>query len=96
MGKKPDIQGFFISGVVGTLMLIFFIIIGGMFFNAMKESSPNEQTKELIEAQENNFWNGVNMWVLITGIAGTIGFGFLVFNIVKWAIEEFGGGYVSL
>ncbi len=96
MGKQPDISGFFISGLVGTLMLIFFIIVGGMFFNAMKESSPNEQTQELIEEQENNFWSGVNTWILITGIAGTIGFGFLVFNIVKWIIEEFGGGYVSL
>ena len=91
MGRKPDVQGFLVGGIVGTAMLIFFVVIGGIFFDALKESSPNEQTKELIEEQENNFWSGVNIWILLTGIAGTIVLFFIIYKFIIWAIGEFGG-----
>ena len=72
-------------------MLVIVILFASTFFNVVEEASPNEGTKNLISEQKENFFNGISTWMILSGIAGAIGFIFLIIRIGFWIHEEFGG-----
>ncbi len=89
MSKNFNLKNYFSKEIISTISFILLIFIAAIIFNTIKDSSPNNQTKEIIQKQENTFWDSINLWILISGIVGIIGFLFFVYKLVKWVINEF-------
>jgi len=75
-----------ISGIIGTIFVIGIIIIGGVFFTAFKEESPNQETRENIEKVEKNFFEGINLYLILSGVIGLIT---ILIAIFVWLNKNF-------
>ena len=75
-----------IGGIIGTIFIIGLIIIVGVIFTAFKEASPNEETKENIEKVEKNFFEGISLYLVLSGIIGLIA---IFVAIFVWLTKTF-------
>jgi len=75
-----------INGIIGTIFIIGIIIIASVFFTTFKEASPNQDTKENIEKVEKNFFEGINLYLILSGVIGLIA---VLVAIFVWLNKNF-------
>ena len=82
-----------ISGIIGTIFIIGIIIIASVTFAAFKEVSPNEETKQNIEKVENNFFEGISLYLVLSGAIGLIAIFVAIFAWLSKNVNGGGWGY---
>jgi hypothetical protein len=65
------------------LFIIFMIMILGAFFAGIKESTDNEQTKEMVDKVEQSTIDSFTIIIWGIGIIGTIGTLVMIFSFLR-------------
>ena len=92
LGELFSVKGILSLVVIAILVFVLFAVTG-----ALKQTDPNNQDlNKTITNIEENTASGINWFLLITGVVGTIILVILGIKAVLWILEEFGFDAPSL
>jgi|GEM_PF-3421947 len=88
---------FSVKGILQTIVIVILVFVLFAVTGALKQSSPGnlEVNKTLTNIEESTS-SGINWYLLITGVVGTITLIFLGYKAVVWILDEIGFSTPSL